>query len=366
MNLIQLVPGIFPRVDGMGDYSLKLARQLRAQHGIVTTFLVCDPSWVGFEDVDGFPIHCISARTSDAFVQAMTRCTSSNVLETPILIQFSPYGYDKRGCPFWLLTALERYMPQHRGKLHISYHELEISNARPWSSGYWVPPFQRSIILRLAKLAFARYTHTDPYRTRLEGWGSGRVTYMWNFSSFGEPEAEPPATRSNDLLVFGRAWQRLSCYSRGDEALRSLCARLGTKRIIDIGPPIDGHTMPDIGGVPIVRCGRLPAEEVDHWMATTMGNFTVYSVDLITKSSVYQLARANGNITFIHDDSRRETSAAGLVTGVDFVPVSKNSSLLTLPPVKDLASAIYRNYQPRRSSKTAELWGKHLLGLSLI
>ena len=362
MNLVQVVPGMFPRVDGIGDFSLKLARRFRAQHGIRTTFLVCDPTWSGPAEIDDFPVFSVESRSSLGFQDAMQRCKVGAGVsgDTPVYIQFSPYGYEKRGCPFWLLEALQDFKQEHLGKLHVFFHELEISKAPPWSSGFWVPGLQRALIVRLAKMAASRYTHTDAYRTRLEGWGSGRVIQTWSYSSFGEPEIAPPTPRRKDMIIFGRAWQRLHSYTIGDQALQSLCVRLGVERIIDIGPRIEGHDKPTLAGIPVVRCGRVEADEVDRWMATSLGNFTVYPIDLLQKSSVYQVASANGNITFIYDDGPREISCAGLVTGIDFVPVSKDSSSLALPSLDKLSEALFNSYQPRRSSVTADLLAGHL------
>ena len=209
-------------------------------------------------------------------------------------------------------------------------------------------------------MAQGRYTHTEAHRHRLEEWGSGRVTLINNFSSFGEPTSFPSAKRTNDLIVFGRAWQRLHTYTSGGPALKALCVRLGVERIIDIGPAIEGYTASDIGGVPLVRCGRLEAHEIDQWMATTVGNFSVYPVALITKSSVFQVACANGNITFLFDDSDKEFSCPGLETGVDFVPVTADCSALSLQPLDQLAEQVYRNYQPKASWFGADTWAKHL------
>jgi hypothetical protein len=357
MNLIQIVPGIFPQIDGIGDHALKLAQQLRARHGILTTFVVCDPGWKGNPEHDGFPIVCVTQRTSGALLKTLAGCDMEN---TPILVHFSVYGYQKRGCPFWFITAMEQYANQYPGMLHAYYHELSVTGAKPWSSAFWVPPIQRSLILRLAKVASGRYTHTEAHRRKLEDWNSGRVSLIELFSSFHEPVAFPSRKRNNDLVVFGRAWQRMHTYTTGKKALEMLCACLGIERIIDIGPPIEGHTEATIGGTPVLRCGRLDAHEIDEWMATSIGNFNVYPIALITKSSVFQIASANGNITFLFDDSQQEFSCPGLEAGVDYIPVTTEASVLALPPLNELGEEVYRNYQRRASWFAADKWAKHL------
>ena len=58
------------------------------------------------------------------------------------------------------------------------------------------------------------------HRGRLEGWGSGRMNLIPNFSTLGEPKVNPPfAERRRDVIVFGRWVQRQWTYERGAEAL---------------------------------------------------------------------------------------------------------------------------------------------------
>jgi hypothetical protein len=54
MNILQIVPRLPPAIDGVGDYALNLARQLRQDFSIHTHFLVCDPNWNGKTELEGF------------------------------------------------------------------------------------------------------------------------------------------------------------------------------------------------------------------------------------------------------------------------------------------------------------------------
>ena len=56
MNIIQIVPQLLPVINGVGDYALNLARQLREDFGIETHFIVNDPHWQGEELIENFSI----------------------------------------------------------------------------------------------------------------------------------------------------------------------------------------------------------------------------------------------------------------------------------------------------------------------
>ena len=53
MIIIQIVPRLPPSVDGLGDYALSLAFQMRQDFGIETHFIVGDQKWVGDAHIEG-------------------------------------------------------------------------------------------------------------------------------------------------------------------------------------------------------------------------------------------------------------------------------------------------------------------------
>src|ERR1700761_2270913 len=92
-HIVQIVPGLAPKVDGIGDYALQLARQLKLRHNIDTHFVVADPSWSSGESEPEFPVSTISERTADAFLETLRQTPASKV-ETPLLLHVAAYGYE--------------------------------------------------------------------------------------------------------------------------------------------------------------------------------------------------------------------------------------------------------------------------------
>jgi hypothetical protein len=360
MNLIQIVPGLPPRIDGIGDYSLVLARRLAQDHGIRTSFIVADPAWRGGE-LPEFPATAIRARSAEQMIAAIeaAEASDSGVLAggaagAPVLLQLAVYGYQKRGCPFWLAQALERWSAGHPGRLQLAIHELEVQGSRPWSSTFWVPPVQRGLLKRIVRLGAFRYTNTEDYRCKLERWGLGEVALIPNFSTLGEPDANPPfAQRRREVVIFGRAAQRQWSYERGSDALAAVCRALGAERIVDIGEPLPGNALQRVGEVPIVAHGLLPAEQVCARMAGAIASFMEYPVALLTKSSVHAVSCAHGTIPFVFDARARQSLCPPLAAGEDFIPVDSAGVSLPKSSLEELSGRVFRNYQARASRAAA-------------
>jgi hypothetical protein len=363
MNLIQIVPGLLPKFDGIGDYAMQIARRLRENHGITSAFIVADPSWDGGE-VEGFYATKIASRSSRDLLEAVGKCERSvNSESMPVLLHFSPYGYQTRGYPLWLQRTLKQWQRLRPGTMNIAFHELDVHCSRPWSSAFWVSPLQRNLIGHVAKVEGFKYTNAEYYRQQLESWGSGRIALIPNFSTTGEPAVLPPMTeRRRQVVVFGRGAQRKANYARGSDVLASACRLIDAEAIIDIGESIAGDDRTDIEGFPIVRCGRLEVAEVNRWMATSVASFIAYPVPLLPKSSVYAVSCAHGTIPFIFDNQEKELSCPGLVCGEDYIPLSRRISKLDLPPLDILSSRIHKNYQARSSAAAAKQIAMNIFG----
>jgi len=361
MQFIQIVPGLPPWVDGIGDYALQLARRLRDEHGINTRFLVGDPAWMD-ASVEGFTAARVCQRTAEALVEAIGEIqVKAGTGQLQLLVQFSVYGYEKRGCPFWLVRGLEKLSGERPERIHVAFHELENHGWKPWSSTFWVTKIQQNLIERVAKAARFKYTNAELHRRKLEDWGVGRITLIPNFSTLGEPPEYPPfASRRRDVVIFGRRAQRQWTYERGGKVLGSLCRKIDVTRIVDIGDPLEQDRKQAIYGIPIVRLGRLPEHEVNACMATSIASFMEYPVPLLTKSSVHSVSCAFGTVPFIFDRADKERSCSPLVTGEDFIPVGHDLSNLKLPDLESLSRKVFNNYQSRDSRTAATVIAEHM------
>jgi hypothetical protein len=361
MKLIQIVPSLPPAVDGIGDYALQLAKRLQERHRIESSFLVCDPHWRG-GDVGGFRAVKVADRSSAALLQSLVALRGGALTaDAPILLHFSPYGYQQRGCPFWLVDGLEEIEAASSGTVNTAFHELDVDCNRPWSSAFWVPRLQQALIRRVGRLGHFRYTNTPQHRAKLEAWGAGPVTLVPNFSTLGEPDVMPPfRRRSRSVVVFGRAAQRRWSYERGGKALSAVCRHLEAESVVDIGPRIPGDQRLVIAGIPINHRGVLDAQEVNRWMESSLASFLYYPIPLLTKSSVYAAGCANGTISFVFDDHGGGEAGVGLIAGEDFIPVRVGEPLPPIQDLQTLSSTVFTNYQGRSSMAAANVVARAL------
>lgn len=233
-TLLQIVPILPPAISGVGDYATLLADELRAAHGIESHFLVGDPLWDGSQEngVDG-DVKVIRERTADA-LQRELRADDG---PATVLLHYVGYGYARRGCPFWLVEALERWKhasPTNR-RLIVLFHETYASGPA-WSSAFWTSPWQRSLAGRLGRLADARRITTSRAAEelrRVRGVPSGRsVEVVPVFSNLGEPTLVLPLSeRMRQLVVFGSSHWRQEAYLRHREDLAAVCRHLEIERV---------------------------------------------------------------------------------------------------------------------------------------
>jgi hypothetical protein len=136
--ILQIVPRVPGGIDGVGDYALTLAANLRDKFGCATVFATSDVS--------------SSTIVRNFEVRPLYRVQDQVGEFDHILLHYVNYGYQKRGVPFGLLSILRRIRRHHRGKLLTVFHELYASGP-PSSSAFWLQPLQIHLTKSVARLS---------------------------------------------------------------------------------------------------------------------------------------------------------------------------------------------------------------------
>jgi hypothetical protein len=352
-------------MDGIGDHALRLAERLRADHNVDSSFIVCDPQWVGPTVINGFQTSCLEAREPKDLSDMVERIISAHhSASTAVLLQFAPYGYEQRGCPAWLIQGLQRLTQRNFVPLMTMFHELDAGRGKPWSSTFWLTPFQRVLIRRLANLSNLRLTNTDYHRRKLTAWKIDNVSLLPSFSTIGEPAINPPMReRRKQIVIFGRPWQRKLAYLEGTAALKRACELVDAERIIDIGDPIPDDNRRQVYDLALIRCGSLPAAEVSAWMHASIASFLFYPEALLTKSSIYASTCAHGTIPFVTSFSEGSLQVTELSEGKDFLSLRhplENTQILDL---QKFSTDLYQRYLSRSSYSAAQQIASFMLRL---
>jgi hypothetical protein len=393
MQIIQIVPRLPPSVDGVGDYAYLLARQLRAAHGIQTHFVVCDPQWgkaeigkaenINWEstsprpspqsgegalpstlnsqpstNLDGFPMHQLKERSAEELLRVL----SQPGMPATVLLQYVGYGYQKRGCPVWLVRGLEKWRkqkvesknlgaessgqkPESRKKkveikkneggdkfqlsqfpisalsnLVTMFHEL-YARGPVWQSVFWTSPVQRWVAKSLAQMSshcFTNLTVNALALRQMTARDKNNFTVLPVFSNVGEPEALPDWNqRQPRMIVFGSASQRRKVYFKHQADLEKACRVMGINELVDIGAPFE---IPPLA-VPVSRRGILSASEVSREMLSARAGFFAYPAAYLGKSGVFAAYAAHGlaPITFAANVMR---NADGLACGEHYLSMN--------------------------------------------
>jgi hypothetical protein len=351
--VLQIVPGFLPDVCGTGDYALNLARKLREDHDIDSEFLVLDAGWHGPPRIEGFAVAKGAAFEADALV---ARLEGAGPL--PAVLHYEMYAYGRRGLPFWLVRALERWKEGgDRRRLLTVFHSLYAINA-PWRSSFWLWPLQRRLTARLRRLTDGAVAMGEEDARLLARWQRGRdVAVLAVPSTMGEPDSPVPlAARSRRMVVFGKAATRERVYRSLARQLGWACRSLGIDRVVDVGPPLE---LPRLDGLAIEARGVLPAGEVSELLGTSLAGFFAYPGWNLAKSSVLAAYLAHGQLAVT--GARYSASGGTPVAGEHFWACREPERALAPAEAQALADGGARWYRLHAHSSLVASVFRHLI-----
>jgi hypothetical protein len=282
----------------VGDYALLLAEELRSRHNLHTRFIVGDPDWAGASDANGFPVTRAPARTRESLTRLLSEQACAGL---PVLLHYVGYGYEKRGCPLWLVKGVEQWRRAHGGRLVTMFHEL-YAFGPPWRSSFWTSPLQRRLTVALADMSDHCITNIRRFARYLEsriGPYSRKVNVLPVFSNVGE-FYQRELRRCNEMVIFGGAGWREAAYVNSKDALIKICRALNINQIHDIGPPISTYfELP----IKVERHGALPASAVSDIIRNARFGFFTYPIPFLGKSGIFAAYASHGLVPVTIDEN---------------------------------------------------------------
>lgn len=358
LEIVQIVPKLPPTISGVGDYAYLLARQLRAAHDIHTRFVLCDPYWRGENDLDGFRVDRVTALRAD---ELRTRLCTPGMPET-VLVQYSGYGYEKRGCPVWLVRALESWK-RHGGnrRLVVMFHEL-FAFGPPWRSSFWVHPVQQWLTTVIAKLADRCITNLERYNdwlSRRMGRYAKSVVTIPVFSNVGETsEVSQLTTRPPNMVIFGGARWLKSLLEEHAEVTLNCCRTLGLQKIITIGSPVG--TAPASLPIPITEHGFPDRYQVANIIQSSRVGMMDYFPGHLGKSGVFAAYSALGVLPVL--PHLNESDRDGCRAGKNYLVPDHIRTSMPYEGLQQIADDAWRWYQAHSLSRTAAAYVELLKG----
>jgi hypothetical protein len=351
MKVISIVPRLSPTIDGVGDYALNIARQLRQNAGIDTVFFVCDPDWNGAAVIEGFSTVKIETRSVGSLLLRLKRQAS-----TSVLLQFSGYGYSKRSCCFWLIEALEQWK-QSTANAHLvtMFHEVYSVFGVPWKSQFWASPIQRLLAARLIEISDCSLTNTDLHATMLNGLSADKChdfPILPVFSNVGEPEGILPlSARKKHLVVFGQVGNRIKAYQESAGRLELICKQLNIEAVIDIGKPT-GLNCRNIGNIPLIERGECSPSDISETLQSSIAGFLSYDPHRLAKSGIFAAYCAHGLLPI--NAYGTESKQDGIISGGHYWTIDEGDappSSAVLQTIADNAYLWYETHNLKAQSK---------------
>ncbi|GBO56724.1 hypothetical protein APA_5059 [Pseudanabaena sp. lw0831] len=357
-TVISIVPRLPNAIDGVGDYALNLARQLRQDFNIQTQFIVGNPEWHGELEIEGFSVNQVIDSNSAQLAALLEGDRTS-----PVLLHYVGYGYAKRGCPIWLVDGIQRWKnlyPQR--SLVTMFHELYASSYLPWQSSFWLSPLQKNLATRLAKLSDRSITNTQSYAETLckllpnQRFESISLPV---FSNIGELNHEIPLSkRTKRLVTFGHKNSRVRIYQEYVTDLEQICQDFNVEEICDIGSPT-GVALPNIRNVPIVEKGIIESSQISKILNDSIIGFLIFPPPLqLAKSTIFAAYCAHGLIPYMVSGSA--ITINNLEMGKHYLSTSNPSYKLSLKIGQEIANNAYDWYQTHSLSKQAKIFSKYL------
>lgn len=355
--LVQIVPRLHPAIDGLGDYALNLARQLRQDFGIETHFLVGDPTWTGNHEIEGFLISQVSERSANILLSLLPsgKCT--------VLLHYVGYGYATRGCPFWLVNGLKRWRTASANHYLVTmFHEVYASGF-PWTSAFWLSPWQRNLAARLARLSDKVLTTNQIIAQILDQLILNKHTPTPSlpvFSNMGEPkQLLPLAERPRQLIVFGTAGIRRRVYQESLTSLNQICDQLAIERIYDVGLPL-GLGISHVNGIPVIATGKIGAAAVSTLLSNAVAGFLDYPTHLLAKSTIFAAYCAHRLIPVVATTSKI-SRIDGLEAGKHYWLTGSSADKLSLATGQAIANNAYTWYQSHNLSVQAKIFVTYIV-----
>ncbi len=317
-TLLHIVPRLFPQIDGVGDYALRLAQELRSAHQLNSRFLVTSPDWPVQSDVDGFTASQLARPDASALAAALPERDG-----TLPLLHYVGYGYQKRGIPFWLVAGIKTWLgrnenlPNHPRRLAVMFHELWASG-QPWQSAFYLHYLQRWLAGELQRVCSFSATSTLRMRDLITDAWPRHTELIPIPSNFPVNNAASACTSLKGplrILVFGQTGTRLPAV----KAHMALLAEMQSQHLIDAiivgghGSAPTPNPSPDVAllasrlpGVPLKVLGEITPEAAASVFSPPSLVLSFYPSSLACKSATFATALAYGCPVVVQKNDRAD------------------------------------------------------------
>ncbi len=358
-HVVQIVPRFFPTACGVGDYARLLAAEWQRRPGLVSSFLVADEHWSGSQQPESGGARRMMRSVCEDWTDLVGQPLSG------VVLQYSGYGYARRGAPLWLVRTLRsfrRRFPQV--PLITMFHE--VAAAGPVStSSFWLRPLQLYVALCLRALSDREMTNCEVNARVLEtlpGMKRRKLVVQPVYSNFGEVSSGASwVQRVRRIVVFNSNFGEQAPTARFWLELAAAAGIVTASTVTMIGRPVE---VPPGLSFQVVQPGFLAAEEVSAILADSAFGYVFHGPLLLGKSGVFAAFAAHGVVPLIQTNS--DVLPDGLIEGKTFHALRHSLPADAAAYFEQIRLNVQAWYLPHSLAATAEVYGGLLDGHRLV
>jgi hypothetical protein len=338
----------------VGDYADLLANELAAQTGINSLFLLPNSSLSKTQSIKGFQIYPLDRSSLIPTSACLEKRAAGLILE------YSGYGYAKRGAPVWLVKAARKFRSENPNIRWITmFHELYASGPIT-SSAFWMRPIQKWVVRELCNLSDVARTSCELMHQLLVPVSGSKVILeapLAVFSNLGETPVHPAwRNREPRFVIFSSNLGGANPLDSFWDKLKRDLEMLNVNRVTIIGKPV---ITPQWANITFTQLGLLSAAEISQILQVSAYGYVVLSPLYLAKSGIFAAFAAHGVVPIIPDAA--ESLPDGLHEGVHYLcpkRLKKNTDAIL---TEGISKAIWNWYSSHSIATTAKAYAMNLL-----
>lgn len=322
-RLVHVAPEFPPVIGGVADYALILTRRLvEASGGRVDPVLV-RAGWKGGPEPEvEFPCVDLAGKCSaSALAETLSRRAGGSGGQSLVLLEYSGYGYAKRGAPVWLSRGLDRVCGEEGVPLITMFHEVYASGP-PWKSAFWMTVGQRYVASQIASKSHEVVSNRADAVTWLRARTDAPVHYCPVFSNVGEPEAPGRRVEREPYAVIFGGTGKDALYEKHGARLEAFLCQTGIKKIIDIGPQPPDQSLSKMKRTQVDILGFAKAPAISEYLQKASMGFLCRNPRALTKSGCFAAYMAHG-VPAVIAQRHKSSPAKGLKEGLHYLPLRR-------------------------------------------
>lgn len=351
-RVLQIVSHFAPTACGVGDYTRLLGAELMRQQGVHSQIFVADETWSEGRQSVGWEVRLLRRR----------RETWTDLLERPpvgAVLQYSGYGYARRGAPIWLLRAVQSFK-RHFPKVPLitMFHEVAASGPIT-TSAFWMRPLQLYVARSLRELSDAAMTNCEANAGILNAVSQRslrQLVILPVMSNFGELDnGQPWSKRARRIVVFNSNFGGQVPTSGFWQGLAEAVRRVKASGVMMIGRPVQ---VPIDLSFPVKQSGFLTADEVSAILSDSAFGYVFHGQLLLGKSGVFAAFAAYGVVPLI--PTAMEILPDGLTAGRTYHALDHKFSFDESTYCEQIRSNVKDWYLPHNLAATAKVYANLL------